>query len=439
MPLRTRTMSSLSDVIPGVLTTWNSSSPTVITAFNAVDQIAVGKTTTDVVTPGYFKLKKSGAVLPVNDLTIVSTEVSATESDSTWIYGFLKSSGQPLYGSVQDYTRFRGCLARYLQSTVAFPASPGLKDSSILNMVSQDALAAARTKSWDFLTFLAEFHETKELIRNVATRVAKRAAKIYSRGRPATVSAMQDMWMEYRYGWRLLAYDIEDMNGAISRLVDGYPEVFKSSKQYLEPLSSTSSTARKDVLYWRNANTVSSMSCNCSTDLKTEVKIYNRVKAGVAVRNEGRGLSFADPLVTAFDIIPLSMILEWFTNIGDLIAAWSPFATQGVAWNYATIETVSERLYTATPVSRDPGIFYPWAAARLVSGSNSILSLRSVVKHRFTPPLELSLQFRNSFDWPKLFDLAAILGSRVRGLRLFFNQSYYAPRSPLADYVRRLL
>lgn len=442
MTKRTRTMTSLADPLTGVLTSWERWSSKTSTTFNAVNQQNVGKTTIDVVTPNYFKLKKSGAKLPVNPFTTVETIVEGTDLDATWAYGMFNADGSLRKEEHASFTRFQGCLARYLLPvSISIPtAVKSLASSTALPMVSQEALAAARTKSWDFLTFLAEFHKTSDLVRNVANRTVKRAAKIYKHGRPATVTSFLDMWMEGRYGWRLLAYDIKDVNSAITRLIDGYPEVFRSSKDYIEPITSTTTSVYKDTLYWKSANGSSNMiGTNVSTMLtKTSAK-YNRIRCGVAVLNEGRGLAFADPLVTGFEIIPLSMILDWFTNVQDLLTAWSPFATQSVAWNFAKVTTVVETKYVAHPVSRDSIVLNQNRARLVSSSSDSYLSLRAERSERFQPPLELSLQFRNSFDWPKAIDLVAILATRTKALKLFFTQSYYAPRSPLEDYVRRVL
>lgn len=439
MSKRTRSMSTLSIPVTGRLTSYDTWTPSEIrTNFTSLRQEIVSKTTEDVVTPGFFKLKKSGAILPVNELTITQTSFQSTDADALWYYGRFKAGGQVDTNFNGTFTKFAGGLARHYLGAVSPLAVPAAHKSSIVNMATQDALGQARTKSWDFLTFLAEFGETKELISRVTQRTVQRAARIYKHGKPETVNQFLSMWMEGRYGWRLLAYDIEDVNNAITRLQEGFPDVFRSGVNYLEPLTSTTTTTYPDTMYWKNGVNTGTIGANVKARLDRKVSTFNRVHASVGVKTYGRGLAFADPLVTLVDVIPLSMILEWITNIGDLIAAWSPFATQDVVWSSVSVETVSQVEYTATPISRDALITGTNIARNIVSNS-SIFTMEASRKIRYQCDPQVDLSFRNSFDWPKLVDLSAILYSRRKGLMKFLNQSYYAARSPLEDFVRRVL
>lgn len=439
MPQRTRSMTTLSDPLIGKLTSYNRWSPSQITTnFTSMRQEKVGKTTVDVVTPGYFKLKKAGAILPVNELTITQSSCQGTDADALWFYGKFLANGTPDPNYNGSFTKFSGALARHYLGNVSMLAIPQPKPSRLLDMATQDALGRARTKSWDFLTFLAEFHETRDLVEKVTQRTVKRAARIYKHGKPETVNQFLSMWMEGRYGWRLLAYDIEEMNDAIGRLQEGIPDIYRSGVDYLEPLTSTTTTTYPDTMYWKNGGATGMINANVSAKLVKKVSTFNRIHASVGVKTAGRGLAFADPLVTLFDVIPLSMILEWISNIGDLIAAWSPFATQEIAWSSVSVETVSQVEYTATPISRD-ALVTGVNIARNISGGSSTFILESSIKRRFQRDPGVDLSFRNSFDWPKLVDLSAILYSRKKGLMKFLTQSYYAARSPLEAFVRRVL
>jgi hypothetical protein len=47
-----------------------------------------------------------------------------------------------------------------------------------------------------------------------------------------------------------------------------------------------------------------------------------------------------DPLVTAWELIPFSFIVDWFVNVNDNLAAFSPFATGEFAYGSLTTNEI---------------------------------------------------------------------------------------------------
>jgi len=57
-----------------------------------------------------------------------------------------------------------------------------------------------------------------------------------------------------------------------------------------------------------------------------------------------------DPLLTAWEVIPYSFVIDWFFNIGSNIQAYSPFASGDLLWSGVAEIKSSEVTFEAEPV-----------------------------------------------------------------------------------------
>lgn len=281
----------------------------------------------DVETPGFQALKKCGRFLPLNPVTISTTtheRIPLTGYAPEWRTRSGPCAGQPVTrdtGPVVDTTAFRCVLP---------PVQP-----SVPQAVVNSAVSDARTAAWDVLTFLAEWTSTYRLlaktIKSVASigRRAASDARSMRTKRPLSERFSQK-WLEYRYGWMPLIYDMEDAVKALSMAENKMARgraTYSETGSVTEVWTASSTATRSD---W------------------SEVLTFERVHRGWAaaefdIMSSRFGL---DPIRTAWELVPFSFVMDWFVQVGDFIEATSPFgAGRTLGSCYSCKTTMRRELY----------------------------------------------------------------------------------------------
>lgn len=393
---------------PGSFKWWNSSGvPS--NHYSGFQNITLPKSMSDEVSPGYFAKKRRGEVLPVNPMSLTKKEItSLSNSVATWDYVYS--------GTTIGRYQFSGDLAMicwYQASNYDFPpwsgSIPSWPDG---NALLTEALANARSRGFDVLTFAAEFRKTIDLISRFRTRTLNRAQTVARRTADALdfESAFAETWLEARYGWRILAYDIAQINETLDKLkslrspyVRGYASDTNTAERTIQSVTSPAPIIKYPV-----RSQLAYVAGYATGSLTQE---YERTtRAGTLLEAVVSDLLEIDPLVTAWEVIPFSFIVDWFTNIGDLATAYSPFATENLldAWitNRETIRTTG--VYTTSSGSQGSSNF------NLTSGSNTYTRVHEDVSYeriKATPSANLSFQL--NLDAAKLTDLYAVFLGRL--------------------------
>lgn len=356
---------------------------------------------TDQVNPGYFRAMRENKVLPFAPMS--STKVSTIRTP-----GFsdlrVKSATSAKMVEVAISGHFT-----VDHAALPDPGFPAVNDDLAL----QEAYDRAQHDAWDALTFVAEFRSTLELFHGARERYMRLyttfADKVFSKTRQlkgvAASVAISEIWLEMRYAWRPLLYDLQDINRALERLASGVET----------PLQRAYGTRSSE----RSVSAVGSGAFRgpLGSGLTAGfIPVYARVSSATTVAHASVGLKVkatavysADPLVTAWELVPFSFIMDWFVSIGAALSAFSPFAGgnllySGVALSQTSEVTETYSLQVATP---------SWV---LVSGS-SVPSIRTVKTEHYqryakqpTPTVGIDI----NLDMFKLLDLLALI--------LTFNQ-----------------
>jgi hypothetical protein len=122
-----------------------------------------------------------------------------------------------------------------------------------------------------------------------------------------------------------------------------------------------------------------------------------------------------DPIVTAWEVVPFSFIADWFFNIGDNFAAYSPFASGTL---YGTWVTTRETLNEATEATAVAAAGWDTPTKRCTITGTKVASLTSsrTLTERYSVDPNFGLRLRLNVDFSKLIDLGSIVFGRYANL-----------------------
>lgn len=236
--------------------------------------------------------------------------------------------------------------------------------------------AAAKLNSgWDLLTFAAEFRKTLGMV----TQAISRLVWILKHRNP------EQLFVEGQYGWRILIYDIQDIQEALEKLG-------KESKK----------VRRKKVRFsqysFQEIETQHLQYTHVSYDLTTE-KEYTISTRGTIVGDIVPPVINLNPLLTAWELITLSFVVDWFLGVGTWLQslAFTTFTSDYKAAGGVKIACKC-RVYTSNTTFAD---------ATGTVEFDSIGYAELVNRRPMTVPYHPL--FVNDFDLAKLRDVLAIL------------------------------
>lgn len=392
----------------------------------------------DEVTPGYFKAARTGGLLAINPMTQDSMEswTMSYAQGTTWtgVHSPTQTSKvilehplaiQAIWAHV-DLTSMSSHIPNRLKTNwFGFPSVPVPASASEL---ATEAISRARTSGLDVGTFAAELNKTINLIRRFHTNVRRRAGRIINDfrmvppgrrvDRPSdTLNVFSEVWLEARYGWRTLLYDINEINGAIEKLKEG---ISTRSRGYASDEASSTYEWSNPNLRARNAprstpssNNRTKMIATCSGTSTVERRV------GALVDLVLDDIGFIDPLVTAWEVVPFSFIVDWFVNVGDALSAYSPFSTGDLVGLWTSERSTIERFFTCTAV---PYLDSPdYSVTGALEGS-ALMRFKAYERAEMTPP-PFNLSFRVNLSPAKILDLAALAALRRLSLYRRISQT----------------
>nr|QIS88039.1 MAG: hypothetical protein [Mawson virus] len=195
------------------------------------------------------------------------------------------------------------------------------------------ALADANAATFDLGTFLGELPETIEFLGAVVIKIlriikslrsgkfAKDFEKYFKKGYPVRlIDDTSDAWLAYRYAVMPLVYSLQDGLAALEP-----PE-----SQFLRSRKRDSFTDSGDVHGYAYAR-VSEITGVWTRESTARAQVYTILTAEQA--NKRRYLLNA--FTTAWELIPLSFVVDWVFQVGDFIASFRmlPFESQGISFS----------------------------------------------------------------------------------------------------------
>jgi hypothetical protein len=310
---------------------------------------------------------------------------------------------------------------------VNFPGQSTLSTSKARNQAITCALNKSLKLQQSLLSgvFLGELGQALRMIRNPAMALRSglsnyllhlRRLRGQVRSPDSLLSLAGNLWLEYTFGWKPLINDIKDGARAIAENMNRSP--FNANWAYVRcrgyergnPVNSESSDAIAGA-DWKVSN-------RQYDESEVIVRACVRTYATHPVRPNLKSLGFTpeDFVPTVWNLIPYSFLVDYFTNIGDVLSAWSNRNSLLWWWNSTTIRkrTVQQFTYGYRRTNQ------PNAVETVISDNftpaSAFAQQRNVVRGSEPGQLIPAVEFTHpDFISLKWLNLAA-LGTQHRGL-----------------------
>lgn len=247
-------------------------------------------------TPEYHKRLRDGTLLPLNAYNRYDyLGVFPIGMGRTVFSDGARCDPQP--NNVFSY--------RKLDPTLSVPWNPtlGTVDTNALLL----AAMADVLPNLDILTSALELKKTVDMVVNVR-KDAKDLIRQAMRGGFHTARAAANAWMAWRYGWRILYYDMRAVEEAIRTPIRQLVLTGQSG------ISDTGSeTVVQDLSH--SLGRTSRVTANLSYDRSTRARVLAKYKASTLN-------ALMDIPNSTWELVPFSFVVDWFVNIGDILKAW---------------------------------------------------------------------------------------------------------------------
>jgi len=228
-----------------------------------------------------------------------------------------------------------------------------------LDMIKHPAKALRRSVD----NFVRDARKRTEVFRKVNRRIDLNSNK-------ALHKVLSDTWLEHSFGWLPFMGDIEDGFKALRRLS-------KDPNEYARVSSFSARQLETTPLGWLSYNKtlitfLIRYRVNSREQCESMCRFLGEVRVGISnpyvSAAEQFGFVPENFAPTVWELIPYSFLVDYFTNIGDIISAWS-FPIGRLGWFCRTIRDTRESNMLAYMVPASS----PGPNAKIVSYSGATL------------------------------------------------------------------
>jgi hypothetical protein len=264
--------------------------------------------------PNFHRRKASGELLPMTHYLKVTGDTSVVGPSEVFSNrskdGVTLFNKQRWYGSSPKPLVPRNLLFRSWKQQEMYDI---LENLGVNPQIFVDAAASKiYSRGWDALTFVAEWRQVVRLFTGALyqfARIVDDYMRLFSkRPSPTTLLPTFDAWLQGRYGWRILVYDIKDITNVILEAEAQQRTRFKertgTSQKYTrnDSFSNTFTTYREDI---------------------SDVTEFELGVRGSVITDFVPDKITINPVVTAWELVPYSFVIDWFVSVGTALNALS--------------------------------------------------------------------------------------------------------------------
>jgi len=301
---------------------------------------------------------------------------------------------------------------------IPVPGAPLGVISSVSDRAYSDLIkkAKAQLSSFESGQDLGEIKETIQSIlhpmkslRDHTLSYFSSVKKLKSRYKKASSlrKAVADTYLEWTFGWKPLAADIADgIVGLGSARLPNVPIDAFAKSQYQHDVSTVDSSGPSGGGMIATLTDIGVFSCR----LKGMVNVY--YNGGPPSLQQELQLDLPNFLPTAWDLIPYSFVVDYFTNVGDIVNAIS-FPSAAMRWAWST----TKDLRNCVQIYSDAGLGFFNPLVRTFSSTNfeiesATVSRRYIIPGNYVPSLQFSLPL-SSKPWE---NIGALIASSTKSL-----------------------
>jgi len=301
-----------------------------------------------------FKQATTGRVL---DSVTVLKDVPAS-AEATTITSF------PPKFLVGPYTLHQWGKVLSLQNP---PNTDASLDAAVMAAVRAGLLKKANSELTSFQggTFLGELREAIHMIRHPANsminnlhkfikdaRTPARWAVVRSRqrgltGKRAVAAAnkyLGDLWLEYSFGWKPTMMDLDGAAKALAEANYYKANRFVVSHSVTKDIMPTSPSVSSITLAGSAAFNMSKVSKQF-TSARGVIGLEVKASRSPGLSTQNFGLNLGSFIPTVWELIPYSFLIDYFTNIGDVLSAYNVMQN-GISWGSITLKRSTTTSYT---------------------------------------------------------------------------------------------
>lgn len=316
-------------------------------------------------------------------------------------------------GNPAQWYKMYGNVDREVELPELDQALLGLARSQALSRFINNCVEAQR--SFAGSTFFGELRETLRMIkrpgkalRDGISRYSRQAKKLSRKqGSPSQKQKwLSGLWLEYFFGWVPLVNDIQELTDTLTRYdVNPFVNVSGKSKQSREAVDEYWSTSAP---YWSKRTRL--IKYSAWSRYKGSVWATAPYLGSFKKVNDFGFDPVRDFLPTVWELIPYSFLFDYFTNLGEIIQAYS-FWSGNIRWTCKTERMWSSATSTFSPYSINGETSHPsWTFLENQPEANSAFRYRVVRDKPETLIPEFSFELlSNQGKW---LNIAALLNER---------------------------
>lgn len=369
----------------------------------------------DVVTPRFKLLMKKGMIInnPMDSTELFYRDnlcYTLTDYSHKWKANTCNPVKWLTYRNLVSGTR----PSSNLIGDCGFLPAPSLDVNDLIDLAVAKAWSRVSASEAQVLVMLAEGEKTVASLVQIFIRLLKilRAVKrldIKTLCKELTAKELARRYLELRYSLRPLLHDAHDCITAFATTAKTIDD--RLTFRAKENASVNDSDVLTNTNTWTNSTGTWSRSSHTYRLTSRVVDVRAGVLTQVGVISKLNIWGFYSPVEAMWELIPFSFIVDWFFNVGQTIASWTPeCGLKTLASWYSVSDTLSQsNLLTDASSTMPVGDATHSAISNVYTVSDCFMERISVTKYRVPNPSRAILPtFKLRLDSFKLLDLVLI-------------------------------